>query len=188
MDTSDATLLPLWNWRLENLPPRVLHPALGPSLQGHWGAGECPEKGRGYSFFLWGRVWSTSLTRSWRSLERRADLSTLYNSLAGGWSQGGLGSSHREQVKGQENTASSCTRWASAWTTGRISSQKGGSGIGRSCPRSWWSPHPWMQHCELCPSCHGRVWVVRLLLLPSRMGLELYWAIGVPNSCLQGSI
>lgn len=91
------------------------------------------------------------------------------------WQEGELASPHRQEVKGQEDIASSCTRWGSGWTTGRISSQKG-SGTGRSCPERWWSPQLWMQPLELCSSCHCCVQLVKLLLLASRMGFKLYWA------------
>lgn len=185
MDTSDATLFPLWNWRLENLPPLILHPALGPSLQeGHWGAGACPEKGSGHSFFLWGKGlehksdkklkepgekgWPYHSTTPWQEAGARGDWPLLTGNKwkdKRTWPQAAPG---EVQVGQQEE----------------FLHRKGDQALEGAAHGGGGVPTLYL---ELCSSCQGRVWLVRLLPA-SRMGFELYWATGVPNSCLQGSI
>lgn len=67
----------------------------------------------------WARVWSTHLMRNnWGCLAWRKGGS-------GGCSEEGLIFSLRQQVTGQEETASACARKDLDWMLGNISSQKG---------------------------------------------------------------
>uniref|UniRef100_A0A8C9N6X0 ZP domain-containing protein n=1 Tax=Serinus canaria TaxID=9135 RepID=A0A8C9N6X0_SERCA len=54
----------------------------------------------------------------------------------------GSGSGHREQVTGQGEMASSCSRGGSGWTSGGIPAWKGCSGLGRGCPGRFGVPIP----------------------------------------------
>ena len=56
---------------------------------------------------------------------------------------------------GQEETASSCARAGSDWILAKISSPKGLSSIGTSCPGKWLSHHPWRHFKDLWMWCLG---------------------------------
>jgi len=76
------------------------------------------------------------------SLEKRrlrGDLITLYSSLAGGCSEGGVGLC--SQVT-SDRTRGNGLKLCSDRMLGKISLLKEWSGIGPGCPGRWWSPHP----------------------------------------------
>jgi len=64
---------------------------------------------------------------------------TLYNFLKGGCGKVGVGLLSHIAVIQLERMALSCTRRASGWTLGKISSPKDSSGAGTGCPGRWWS-------------------------------------------------
>lgn len=49
----------------------------------------------------------------------------------------------KEQVIGQDKTASSCTWGGFDWISGKISSLEVRPAIGTACPEKQWNHHPW---------------------------------------------
>lgn len=127
----------------------------------------------------WWGVWRVSPMRSTEgqclfSLEKRSltwELFTCtvsWNEIVSGW---GSAPSPSQAVTGQKNIASTCTRVGSGWTSGRSSSLKGWSDIGMSCPKMWWSHHPW-KNWRKDWTCHLALWFSLYDGVWSKVGLN----------------